>query len=140
MVILGTRLSSQLVHEFINGVEFELNEEYPALSSAKLSDDTRLKVEALKQYTYYTIIYSSRVKLVEYRGTELVKNIFEALSDKKGDLLMPDDVRERYRSTADKAVKARTICDYIAGMTDRYAIELWARLRSDGAESMFKSI
>jgi len=27
-----------------------------------------------------------------------------------------------------------------AGMTDRYAMEFWARLRSDAAESMFKPI
>lgn len=137
---LRTEFSSELVHEFINGVEFEYNPEYPALSKAYLNADTRKKVEVLKQYTFTSIIYSSRVKLGEYRGTELVTDIFDALNKDKGDLLMPDDVRAQYRSATDPAIKARTICDFVAGMTDRYAVEFWARLRSDSAESMFKSI
>ncbi|UWU25445.1 dNTP triphosphohydrolase (plasmid) [Rhizobium sp. CB3060] len=135
-----TALSSLLVHEFINGVEFVFDDEYPALSKVSLGAETRKKVEVLKQYTFTAIIYSSRVKLGEYRGTELVKDIFEALKAKKGHLLMPDDVRERYLNAQDDATKARTICDFVAGMTDRYAVEFWARLRSDAAESMFKSI
>lgn len=53
---------------------------------------------------------------------------------------MPEDVRELYLNTNDEEIKARTICDYVAGMTDRYAVEFWARLRSDSAESMFKSV
>lgn len=135
-----TKLSSQLVHEFIKGVEFKFDPNRPALSKAWLKPETKLKVEVLKQYTYKSIIYSPRVKLGEFRGTQLVTEIFEALEGEKGELLMPDDVRERYLMTDDKAHKARTICDFVAGMTDRYAMEFWARLKSDGAESMFKDI
>jgi dGTPase len=135
-----TEKSSGLVHEFINGVEFELNEEHPALSKVWLRPEVRKTVEILKQYTFNAIIYSSRVKLGEYRGTELVTDIFKALNAEKGYLLMPDDVRERFLDATDEGTKARTICDFVAGMTDRYAVEFWARLRSDGAESMFKSV
>ena len=135
-----TELSSHLVHEFINGVDFELDAEFPALSKARLKADVLKKVEVLKQYTFNAIIYSARVKLGEYRGTELVTDIFEALKANKGYLLMPDDVRERYLDASDEETRARTICDFVAGMTDRYAVEFWARLRSDGAESMFKSV
>jgi dGTPase len=35
---------------------------------------------------------------------------------------MPDEWRER-ASIEDDARRARAVCDYIAGMTDRYAIE-----------------
>ncbi|MGN7804926.1 dGTP triphosphohydrolase [Ensifer sp. 22521] len=135
-----TEKSSELVHKFINGVEFKLDEENPALSKVWLKPDIRKTVEILKQYTFKAIIYSSRVKLGEYRGTELVTDIFKALNAEKGYLLMPDDVRERFLDAKDKGTKARTICDFVAGMTDRYAVEFWARLRSDGAESMFKSV
>jgi dGTPase len=135
-----TEKSSSLVHEFINGVKFELNEENPSLSKVWLNADVRKTVEILKQYTFNAIIYSSRVKLGEYRGTELVTDIFKALSAEKGYLLMPDDVRERFMDVTEAGDKARTICDYVAGMTDRYAMEFWARMRSDGAESMFKTV
>ncbi|WP_172825291.1 dGTP triphosphohydrolase [Cereibacter sphaeroides] len=135
------KLSSELVHEFMNAVELEINEEFPALSRAALDKKTRIKVEILKQYTFLSTIYSNRVKLGEYRGTELVGEIFEALEKKSGHLLMPDDVRKRVQEAGgDKDLQARHICDFVAGMTDRYAVEFWARLKSDVAESMFKPI
>ncbi|WP_245417982.1 anti-phage deoxyguanosine triphosphatase [Cohaesibacter celericrescens] len=134
------KLSSELVHEFINDVVLTKNEELPALSIVKLKKETRIKVEVLKQYTYLSTIYSNRVKLGEYRGTELVSDIFDALQKKNGYLLMPDDVRRLVQDADGEALKARHICDFVAGMTDRYAVEFWARLRSDSAESMFKPI
>ncbi|MCT2580706.1 MULTISPECIES: anti-phage deoxyguanosine triphosphatase [unclassified Mesorhizobium] len=135
------KLSSELVHEFINDVELTINEEFPALSTVKLVKSTRIKVEILKQYTYLSTIYSNRVKLGEYRGTQLVEDIFDALEKENGHLLMPDDVRKQVQDAdKDKALKARHICDFVAGMTDRYAVEFWARLRSDAAESIFKPI
>lgn len=138
-----TKLSSSLVHEFIKGVRFEYNKACPVLSKVWFDEDTHRKVEVLKRYTYNAIISSSRVKLGEYRGTQLVSDIFDALFDKKreGHMLMPDDVRKHYLQHAgDNAKQARTICDFIAGMTDRYAVEFWGRLNSDGAESMFKDV
>lgn len=140
---LRTKLSSSLVHEFIKGVKFEYNAEYPALSKVWFDEETHRKVEVLKRYTYNAIINSSRVKLGEYRGTQLVSDLFDALSDKKreGHMLMPDDVRQRYLDhKGDEAKEARTVCDFVAGMTDRYAVEFWARLNSDTAESMFKNV
>lgn len=135
------KLSSELVHEFMNGVELEINKDFPALSKVALVKETRIKVEILKQYTYLSTIYSNRVKLGEYRGTELVGDIFDALNRESGYLLMPDDVRKQVQDAGkDEALKARHICDFVAGMTDRYAVEFWARLRSDSAESMFKPI
>jgi len=135
------KLSSELVHEFINDVELTINNEFPALSTVNLIKNTQIKVEILKQYTYLSTIYSNRVKLGEYRGTELVGDIFDALQKKNGHLLMPDDVRKQVQDAGeDEALKARHICDFVAGMTDRYAVEFWARLRSDAAESMFKPI
>ena len=135
-----TRLSSQLVHEFINGVRLELNNTCPALSKVFLEDNVRMKVEILKQYTYASTIYSYHVKLAEFRGIQIVEDIFEDLSGPKGHLLMPDDVSIKYRGSDNESDRARTICDFVAGMTDRYAMEFWARLRSDAAESMFKPI
>ena len=135
------QLSSELVHEFINDVELTINYEFPSLSTVKLDEETRAKVEILKQYTFLSTIHSNRVKLGEYRGTELVSDIFDALNKENGHLLMPDDARKQVQDASDdKALKARHICDFVAGMTDRYAVEFWARLRSDAAESMFKPI
>jgi dGTPase len=95
---LRTNFSSQLVHEAINCVQIDYNQQRPALSLAKLSDEGLLKVEILKQYTFQAMIYSSRVKLPEFRGYEVVRSIFDALASEKGELLLPDDIRAQLRS------------------------------------------
>jgi dGTPase len=46
-------------------------------------------------------------------------------------------VAERHRQ-APSNQKKRVVCDYVAGMTDRYAVEFYARLTSETFYSMFK--
>lgn len=135
-----TQFSSELVHRFIEAVELDYNKECPALSGVTWPREVRLRKEVLKQYTFIAAIYAPRVKIGEYRGYDLVSDIFEALMGDRGDLLMPADVRERIRKAPHVSIKAREVCDFVAGMTDRYAMEFWARLNSDTAESMFKPI
>lgn len=106
-----------------------------------LSAKVKKRVEILKQYTFQATIYSSKVTLGEYRGYEIVSGIFKALASPRGYLLMPDDVRAKFQScdrSEDK--KMRVVCDFVAGMTDRYAVEFYGRLHSDTAQSMFKPI
>ncbi|ESZ25411.1 hypothetical protein X733_31170 [Mesorhizobium sp. L2C067A000] len=106
----------------------------------KLTKGRLRRKEVLKQYTYEAAIYAPRVKLGEYRGYDVVTDLFEALMADKGDILMPEDVRERFNKADNITGRAREVCDFVAGMTDRYSIEFWARLKSDSAESMFKPI
>jgi len=136
-----TGLSSQLVKEAIMSIQVELNEDKPALSRVFLNKDSRIKVEVLKQFTYLKTIHSSLVKIPEYRGYELIRNLFSALSDKKSFLLLPDDVRTLYQATSgDFSKQMRIVCDFVSGMTDRYAVEFYGRLHSDSAQSMFKPL
>ena len=138
---LRTALSSQLVKDAISAVEVDDNKSFPMLSKVRLGKKARLKVEVLKQYVYYATIYSSRMKLSEFRGYEVVKSIFEALAGENGFLLMPDDVREQYEAAKGRPnERMRVVCDFVAGMTDRYAIEFYGRLHTDSAQSMFKPI
>ena len=136
-----TKLSTELVGKAIESCMFILNRQFPALSSVRLSDDAKDRIEVLKQYTFTATIYSSRVKVTEYRGYEVVKGIFEALSGKRGDLLMPEDVRAQYDAAkGDYDQQMRVVCDFVAGMTDRYAMEFYGRLHSDSSQSMFKPL
>lgn len=137
-----TEFTRQLVNEAIRDIEIDvLNEELPALTKIKLKDDARKKVEVLKNYTYEATIYSARVKVAEFRGYEVVEGIFKALSSDKGFLLMPEDLRREYmKALPNGNAKMRAICDFIAGMTDRYALEFYGRLHSDTAQSIFKPL
>ncbi len=134
-------LSSKLVSFAIRNVRLNLDQTHPILSSVYLLPEAQERVEVLKQYTYYTTIDSPRVKVAEFRGYEVVKDVFKALASDKGQVLMPEDLRDLYdAASGDISTQRRVICDFVAGMTDRYAIEFYARLHSDSAQSMFKPL
>lgn len=132
-------LSSYLIGRFIRGVKFELNKDFPQLSKVYFDDEIKIIVEVVKTFNYESIIQSPRLKIAEYRGQEIVKKIFDTLKDhdKKGYLLMPKDCQRIYLKVNEKE-RLRVICDFIAGMTDRYCIEFYGRLTSELPETMFK--
>lgn len=132
-----TKLTSQLVNEFIRGVEYEHNSEHPALSIVRFSDDTRRKIEILKHLNYELTIRSPRLAVVHFRGYEVVQRIFESLAGERGHELLPKDSCHLYLLAPNINEKMRVICDFIAGMTDRYAVEFYGRLHSED-QSIFK--
>lgn len=134
-----SQFTSSLVSKFINGICIEPDNDYPALSTIYLEEETLEKVEVLKNITYCSLILSPRFKIVEYRGKEIIEKIFDSLtdSDEKGFNLLPDDYRSVYNRIKDKE-KKRVICDFISGMTDRYALEFYGRLTSENPQTIFK--
>lgn len=133
------RFTSALVQQFIAGVEVVVHEKFQQLNNVKLDFDTFLNVEALKNITYHGVIRSPGLQVVEYRGKDIVKGIFKALSEEGGTRLLPDDFRA-ICTEAPKMLKMRTICDFIAGMTDRYAFEFYGRLYGAGNLTVHKPI
>ncbi|KWC65071.1 dGTP triphosphohydrolase [Burkholderia ubonensis] len=134
---LRTQFTSELVKEFISGVSINFDTKFPSLSKISVDEYVRIKIETIKHLTFEALTMSPRMRVVEYRGRDIVKKIFSALSEAKtGHLLLPDDWRDKYDSAA-RPDKKRVICDFIAGMTDRYAMEFFARLTSTNHEHSF---
>lgn len=131
------RVTSDLVGKFIEGVEVEENEKYPAHTRVRLNVRTFKTVEVLKNFTFQSLIMSPRLKVSEHRGKQIVKDIFAALNDKHGHMLMPDDARAVYEEIKGNANKRRVICDFIASMTDRYALQFYSRLYGTNHESIY---
>jgi dGTPase len=134
-----TAMTSALVNHFIHAIDIKVNRRKPALSRVAMEPEVRSQVSVLKHLTYELLISSSRLKLVAYRGETVVRSIFKALSQDGGAALLPADFSQRYFQ-ADETQRARVICDFIAGMTDRYAVEFYARLTSDAFNTMFKPL
>lgn len=132
-----SKVTSRLVSEAIQSIVFRYNPDIPGLSVADFSPDRRRKIEVLKNFVYCSVIESPRIKIAEYRGKEMVREIFEALTAGDGYLLLPDDYKEQY-DAASKPDRRRVVCDFIAGMTDRYAIEFYGRLKSENPQTIFK--
>lgn len=132
-----TALTSSLVNAAIQAVDIEFDDRLPVLSRLTMEADRRHKVSVLKHLTYTMLINTSRFKLVAHRGKEVVRAIFEALSGPDGYDLLPEDFGRKFEQ-ADDLQRPRVVCDFIAGMTDRYAVEFYARLTSDDFHTMFK--
>ncbi|GKT18919.1 dNTP triphosphohydrolase [Acidovorax sp. SUPP2522] len=127
---LRTKLSSSLVHEFMMGISIRPTDNL-AMASLNIKRDILLKIEALKHFTYLSLIMSPRLKVVEHRGGEIVTRLFETLSTTHS--LLPQDVRIVVDLLHDENEKMRVICDFVAGMTDRYAVDLYNRLFGNAA-------
>jgi dGTPase len=87
----------------------------------RYSDDLFQANGALRKFLYQNVYYHPRVADVNRRACEMLRKVFEAyLADP-----------ERLGEAAAKRIEAeglhRTVCDYIAGMTDRYLMEEYAR-------------
>jgi dGTPase len=132
--------SSNLVGRFIRGISVELPKGSDLrFAKVVVNKDIQIKIESLKHLNFLLTIMSPRLKVVEYRGYEVVKTIFDTLDSEEGHLLLPDDLQVMFERLRDTDSKRRLICDFVSGMTDRYAVEFYSRLRESGA-SIFKPL
>ncbi len=135
---LRTDLTSQLVKDAIEKTSIVLNKTNPSLSKVEMDQNIKIRVSVLKNLVYELIINSNRLKIIDYQGTRIIREIFIALASEQGPELLPEDFRNKYAQAKSDEHKYRTICDFIAGMTDRYAIEFHSRLTSNQYHTMFK--
>jgi dGTPase len=77
----------------------------------------------LRRFLYKNVYYHPRVAEVNRLACEMLRSVFEAYVLTPG--LLGDQATKRIESEG----LHRTICDYIAGMTDRYLLEEHARLK-----------
>ena len=86
------------------------------------SKEMEKKNRILKDYLYKNLYKHYRVIKMADKAKRFIKNLFEVYL--KNPAQLPPDFCKRM----DKDGKERVVCDYIAGMTDRYAQEEYTRL------------
>jgi dGTPase len=91
-----------------------------------LPDDLRRLLDGLKLLVLKKVIESQRVQTIAFKGTHIVKQLFSALMSEKK--LLPENDRTLLEAAADERERARVVCDYIAGMTDSFAMKMYHRL------------
>jgi len=137
---IRNKFSSYLVSRFIDGVSIEIDDTNPILSKVLVDDETKLLINILKHFSYVYLINSSRLKVVENRGYEIITKMFNRLIVNDGYKLLPEDFQTIYSASKNDEGKRRVICDFIAGMTDRYAVEFYGRLFSENPQTIFKPL
>ena len=80
-----------------------------------------LKAE-LEVFLHERVYRHHRVMRMAHKGQRLLKTMFEELCSH------PDQLPERYQSRTAQTPLPRVVCDYLAGMTDRFAQDEYLRL------------
>jgi len=131
-----TQITSALIQNFMESVEVVENDKFPQLHNARLDIETFKDVESLKNVVFESVIRSPEMQTIEYRGKSIVAAVFDALSEHKGNTLLPRDFRSLCEGLSG-AKRRRVICDFVAGMTDRYAWEFYNRIAGTTPHSLF---
>jgi dGTPase len=76
---------------------------------------------AVKEFLYASLYNSPGQEQEHIRAEEVVIELFQRLMAEPG--LMPEDHQAQIPTEG----LARTVADYIAGMTDSYIVQLWRR-------------
>lgn len=90
------------------------------------SEDMQRRHRELKDFLYAKLYRHYRVVRMQVKAEHNITDLFNAYRAEPA--ILPDHVQKMI----DKRGLERTICDYIAGMTDRYAIEEYEKLFNPG--------
>jgi dGTPase len=138
--LAGRRQVNEIIRRMINGIVVDVIESSAARIAAanpasidevrglhgplvEMSDAVRREHLELKQFLREKLYRHYRVQRMTRKARNVVSGLFSAFMDDV--LLMPDEHREtarRYEAEQGVAGRARAVADYVAGMTDRYAI------------------
>jgi dGTPase len=86
------------------------------------SEDMQRRNREIKDFLYQKLYRHYRVVRMQVKAENIIKNLFEAYQRE------PAMLPTQFQKIVGIRGLERTICDYIAGMTDRFAIEEHQRL------------
>ena len=88
----------------------------------RYSDELAEANRALRKFLYRNVYYHPRVSEVNRRACEMLRRVFQTY------LVDSDRLGDGATRRIDGEGLHRTVCDYVAGMTDRYLMEEYARI------------
>jgi len=99
----------------------------------QIPDEILERAKLYKRISVDLVFRSSALHQIEFKGNSMIESIFNLLEKnyvtKLGNTkLLPDFNDKIIRKEKSKAMRARMICDYIAGSTDSYATRMYRRL------------
>jgi dGTPase len=128
---INRELIGYLVSDVLNATEKKIQEssvksvdELQRLTYNVLcfSDQTQLRIRTLKDFLFKNLYRHYRVQRMAVKAENLLSDIFHAYQNE------PTILPQHIQSLIPEQGLERTICDYIAGMTDRFAIEEYQKL------------
>ena len=113
-MVLGDR-HSQRIDTLITSVT-----ENSVAGRLMMAEDVRKAFDTLHTFMFDFVYTNPVAKTEEKKATALIGGIYEYLQKN------PHKLPEKYRAIADEEGMDVALCDYISGMTDRYAIQFYS--------------
>ena len=134
-------LTRDLIHEFVSPVAHQSHGDYEHIDT---DFSNRVRIEALKAFESYKVINNPRVTTLSHKGKEVLRRLFAVLDQGQESIgLFPEDHGEHYEKAllnGDETARKRVICDFLAGMTDSYALRFYSRLFVPGEGSFYEML
>ena len=108
--------------ERINSLILDLVTESEIRGDIALSPQAAFVFDAFYDYMWGNVYRNMKAKSEERKVFGILKGIFDFY------YAAPDELPEDYRRLAAHDSLRRTVCDYISGMTDKYAIHIYEKL------------
>jgi len=86
------------------------------------SQETQARTRELKDFLFQRLYRHHRVMRMQTKAQRIISDLFNAYVSEPRQ--MPESIQARLTKTS----LHRTVCDYIAGMTDRFALQEYAKL------------
>ncbi len=96
--------------------------------NAFLTEPMERALDVLKQFVSVYVVQKPDIQLSEYKGQQLVMELFDAFASDP-ERLLPENTRDRWLHAVKQNENShRIIADYISGMTDGFAQRLYSTL------------
>ncbi|QEH49413.1 anti-phage deoxyguanosine triphosphatase [Aggregatibacter actinomycetemcomitans] len=118
-----------LVNYFITNVRWKIQPEFsdPLLRyNAELPQEVVDVLNVFKKFVLKYVINNVETQRVEYKGQRILTEMFQ-IFESDPQRLLPTNTANRWLK-AEVQGKKRVICDYIAGMSDAYALKVYQQL------------
>ncbi|MBN6070435.1 deoxyguanosinetriphosphate triphosphohydrolase family protein [Aggregatibacter actinomycetemcomitans] len=118
-----------LVNYFITSVRWKIQPEFgdPLLRyNAELPQEVVDVLNVFKKFVLKYVIHNVETQRVEYKGQRILTEMFQ-IFESDPQRLLPTNTANRWLKAAESG-KKRVICDYIAGMSDAYALKVYQQL------------
>lgn len=125
------RLTSDLINKFVSNTSLGENKNQNPRYARNLivPSEIRRENQMLVDLVFGVVIEHPRLAHISFKAKTVLSRLFDTYNEKDVGKLLPYDFQEKYEEIMESdADRARLICDYIAGMTDSYALKMYARL------------
>ncbi|MBO5326527.1 MAG: deoxyguanosinetriphosphate triphosphohydrolase [Clostridia bacterium] len=85
----------------------------------EMEPDIQQATDALREFLFARVYRDSIAKVEEVKAKDMLAQLFTYFVEH------PEKMPADYRETISRESVGRAVCDYLSGMTDRYAIELY---------------